>query len=313
MRDQIKNIEQAIIATICYFDLFEYPLKKEEIWSWLYSPIRFSYSDFDQAMISEKVAKDIDSKEGYFFLKGKENLIEIRKDRLAISQKKWQIAKKGAGILRYIPFIRLICVCNTLAYDNAKKESDIDFFIVVKNNRLWLTRFLATVLLDLLRMRRKGKRIQNKICLSFYVTEKAMNLESLLIKPEDSHFAFWFSQFVPLLNRENTFEKLVSQNQWIKQYLPNAFQKMKTGLISDNSCINFFYKIKERVLSGNLGDWLENYFKKIQKNKMDKNTESVAGEPNTKVVISDDILKFHETDTRKKVQEEFERRISSFL
>jgi hypothetical protein len=312
MIEQIKSIEQAIIATLSYFDLFEYPLKKEEIWTWLYSPNSFNYQEFEKSLNSEKVLQKVDSKDEYLFLKERENLIEIRKDRFEIDQKKWQIAKKGARILRYIPFIRLICVCNTLAFNNANIESDIDFFIVVKNNRLWLARFFATFLLDLLRMRRKGEKIQDKICLSFYVTEKTMNFEPLLIKPEDSYFAFWTAQLVPLLNRENTFEKLIEQNKWVKNYLPNAFERTKKSLIVDNSFTNFFYKLKEKALSGKLGNWLENYFKLVQKNKMDKNTESVAKEPNTKVVISDDVLKFHETDTREMIQREFERRFQLF-
>ena len=43
--------------------------------------------------------------------------------------------------IQTVPFIKMVAVCNTLGYDNAAKDSDIDLFIIAKRGRLFIVRF----------------------------------------------------------------------------------------------------------------------------------------------------------------------------
>jgi len=47
--------------------------------------------------------------------------------------------------------------------NNAKRSDDIDFLIVTGANRLWLTRALAVLLIELLGRRRKPREVDVRI------------------------------------------------------------------------------------------------------------------------------------------------------
>ena len=46
--------------------------------------------------------------------------------------------------IQTVPFIKMVAVCNTLGYDNAAKDSDIDLFIIAKRGRLFIVRFYSS-------------------------------------------------------------------------------------------------------------------------------------------------------------------------
>jgi len=66
-------------------------------------------------------------------LKGRITLPEARKTHKFIAEKLWNRVKFYSNSMQKMPFIRMIAVCNNLAYDNANEKSDIDLFIVVKD------------------------------------------------------------------------------------------------------------------------------------------------------------------------------------
>jgi len=309
-------IEKGILAALVYFDVFDYPLTKAELVRWFFpqEPIANATREEVQQTLekSERLWSFMDTRDNWYFIKGRDSLIALRAERKKISGHKWRIARFAAGLLQVVPFLRLVAVSNTLALDNARDSSDIDFFIISRSHRLWTMRFLATVLLDLARLRRKGSAIKDKICLSFYVTRDAINLEPLRLRPEDPYLVFWVNQLVPLIDRAD-FLKFQQANQWTDEFLPFASQSPTGSLVRNTPVTRAMKGLAERMLSGRFGDWLEKKLKQIQKKKMDHNTQSVAWENNTKVIISDDILKFHEQDRRDEYRRRFGERFWEIL
>jgi hypothetical protein len=256
---------------------------------------------------SEGLRSFIDVHDGWYTLRDRGHLIAIREERAKIAKRKWRIAKFAAGLLRVIPFLRMAAVCNTLAIGNAREESDIDFFIIGRSHRLWTTRFFTTLWLDFARMRRKGGAIKDKICLSFYVTRDAANLEALRLRPEDPHFLFWIDQFVPLLD-ERDFAEFQRANAWVRERLPFAFPPVGEPLVKQRDLTRSMKRFLEWCLGGRFGNWFEFKVKELQKQKMNHNVHSLAWENSTKVIISDNILKFHEQDRREEYRRKFETR-----
>ena len=68
---------------------------------------------------------------------------------------------------------------------------------------------------------------------------------------------------------------------------------------------NFFKNIQGVLFYGRVGDWLEKIAKKMQLKKMAKNTESLAKENDSRVIISDTMLKFHEKTEGKNIEKFF--------
>src|SRR3989344_7357967 len=131
----LSTFEEAIVRTLLYADLFDYPLTNEEIWKRLIklqitNDKLSRLSGISQTagqikLINSKILRNIDN---YYFLKGKEKIVEIRKKRERWSAEKIEIAKKVVNFLRLIPTIKLIGVSGGLAIGNAGEDDDIDLF-----------------------------------------------------------------------------------------------------------------------------------------------------------------------------------------
>lgn len=202
----------ATIATVAYADVFDYPLTSGERTHWL-------------LLGSHKAAdvSEIENKGGYWFLKGHERIVALRKEREAWQEEKWVMAKKAAGYLSWIPTIQLVGVTGGLAMDNARREDDIDLFLVVSDGTLWVSRFMATLLMDILGLRRRPRetRVVNKICLNMFMTEGGLGVP---FAERDCFSAHEVLQMRPLWEQKGTHQKFLAANAWARTYLPNAWK-----------------------------------------------------------------------------------------
>jgi hypothetical protein len=165
--------QEDIIKPLIFLDIFDYPPTAMELWRFLPMPAELGE-------ISPLLPKEgFGGGYGFYFLSGHEALVEKRREFFYLSEKKFKIAKRAAWLLRFIPSVKMIALCNNFYY---RPESDIDFFIIAAPGRLWLTRFFATIILDLFCLRARGKKTADRICLSFYLSEDNLNLENIALK-----------------------------------------------------------------------------------------------------------------------------------
>lgn len=302
-------LSEAVLKTVVYFDIFDYPLTSVEIWRFLYQESA-PLSEVIAALENDEQLKTVlETKNGFYFLKGREGIAQMRIERQQQAMKKWQIAQKAVRLLRFAPFVQFIAICNDLAYQNAPAKSDIDFFICLRKGRIWTGRFLITALLYLARLWRHGRKITNRICLSFFITDEALNLASLLKQPEDPYFAFWLATFWPIFDR-GLLQKFFQANSWLQSYFPNlqTILAHPQWSIQDSTGSYWWRKMGERILGSKIGDYLEKFLRWLQIKKMCKTKECAPEQltRGTDVIISDKILKFHEQDTREAVRKKWE-------
>ena len=310
-------LTQAILATVAYFDMFDYPLTATEIWQGLYMEntshksrvTSYSIADVLNCLEnSARIEKHVACKNGFYFLQGRANILQTRHQRYLIGQPKWQRARWLTKILRLLPFVRMVAVCNKIAYNNADGNSDIDLFIVTKPGRIWTTRVLVTAVASLLGIRRHGQKIADRICLSFYITERAQNLEKLSSTTPDTHFMYWITQIAPVFSLNRVASSFWAANQWLTKHLPNFVPYHGVDYqrhIIDGWLASSIRGASEKMLRGSLGNTLEKKLKKLQLKKMSAKTNSARWENNTNVVVSDDVLKFHERDARERSRQKF--------
>lgn len=307
-------MEDAILKTVAYFDLFEYPLTALELSRYLRAenglfgaPTLFEIISILET--SPRLKSLLESRQGFFFLKGKSSHLESRRERYVMADKKFKIALRGVRRLRWVPFLNFVAICNNLSSNNAKADSDIDLLIGVKHGRLYLTRLLVTVILSLMGLRRHGKKIKDRLCLSFYLTDQSYDLDSLRIHEDDLHFAWWASQITPILGHEN-FDAFFSANNWLSRFIQVPMVKKPSHRRMIGNKELGIWNL-EKLLSGKSGDFLESVARKIQHVKFSGNTQSIADSPDTRVVISDSILKFHENDRRLAYREKYYQNLKS--
>jgi len=124
-------------------------------------------------------------------------------------------AKKYISKIAWIPGLRMVAVVNSLSMYATHKDSDIDLFIITAKNRIWIVRVCVTLVFWILGVWRKGEDISGNFCLSFFITEDAMDLEKIAIE-EDIYLYFWIFHMKPILSSEDTYEKFLLANPWIE-------------------------------------------------------------------------------------------------
>ncbi|MEX2013186.1 MAG: hypothetical protein WD967_02175, partial [Candidatus Levyibacteriota bacterium] len=92
-----SEIRQSILKTVLYSDIFDYPLTSEQIWKFLLTSKKIKRGKFEK--ILEDIRWPIVEKNGWYFLKGRENLLKKRCDRRKESERKFKIAKNAVRVL----------------------------------------------------------------------------------------------------------------------------------------------------------------------------------------------------------------------
>ncbi|MCF7836123.1 hypothetical protein K9N08_00485 [Candidatus Gracilibacteria bacterium] len=289
-----SDLKENVWKTICWFDLFAQPVSLEEIHRFLLS------SKASKKEVEKSLAKDsrVGKSFGFYFVRGKNASVLKRCGKQYHAGKLWKRVLRHLFILRFTPFLKLVAVGNTLAMGFPERNSDIDLLVVTKQNRLFTTRAFLTFFAHIFRMRRSERKIRGRFCLSFFLTENSLNLEKIKIAREDIYLAFWVATLTPIFGDSS---EIFAANNWVREYFPNL--KLKTTQKKFRKK-NFL----ERILSGKFGDFLERILRNWQLNRAmrkQKNREKNA------VIISEDILKFHETDQRKDFQERWKKRVTA--
>jgi len=290
-----SELKKSIIRTLCYFDIFGHPLTADELYNFLFAPSRISYQDFLRAM--EKM--NLNSKFGYYFLEGRECVVENRRRRAPFVDKKLKIARRAARAIKYVPFVRAMFVCNNVSFEISDAESDIDVLMIVKSGRIWIARLLTTVLFSILMLRRTKKKITDRICLSFYLSDRNLNLANIVLKDTDIYMVYWLAQLFPVYDPDNLASSMRSANKWIENFVPNlSCDEFMEKTAKDNLPSRIIKKFFHIAWGGAYGDVVEKQAKEIQVLKMRMNKASVQDKNDTRVVINDNMLKFHENDRR---------------
>ncbi len=303
------NFKQAILSTFAFFDMFDYPLSREEVEEYLYKlPL-----DEHQIEIYLKNSPNLSYSDGLYCLKGNEEAFFKMQERRFLAKKYWKRIGKFRKIFNIIPFIRLVVVANNLAYDNPTKKSDIDLVVVTKPGRLFIARTLLTFWTHLFGVRRHGEKIVGRFCLSFYLTEDNLNLESIAIE-HDVYLAYWLKTLQPVCGDYQTYIDLIDQNRkFLNGFFETPINYQKRHYRANRGWVRALRRFQEKLLTGKFGNRLESKLRIWQMDRMQKKLESMTEKESSEaaIIISDKILKFHNIDRReyykkrwiKKVQE----------
>lgn len=294
----MNDLEKSILKTVIYFDIFNCPLTCFEIWEYL-----IDYKCKLQEVIfclsgSENIKRYTETSSGFFYLKGKKEIIKFRKINRLNSQYKIKLAIKKASFIRYVPFVRCVCLSGSIPHFNSQKNSDIDLFIIIKDEYIWFSRFFITLFSHIFRVRRHGKKIKNRLCLNFYLSDEHLNLEDLCYENE-LWFFFWFTQIFPIIGKTN-YSKFLQFNQWALKRIPNfiKFDNVSSGFVNKKS-IPRIKRFLELILDNEIGLFFDVILRELQLFKMRFNKNSKMNNGEKDVIVNDYMLKFHEADPRK--------------
>jgi len=247
--------------------MFNYPLRKEELFSFL--DTRCERTLFDEALHSLCDAGVIHSIGEFYSLQKNMFLAERRRKGNERAEKKLRIAKKIARLLYHFPFVTGIAVSGSLSKNYADKDSDIDFFIITKENRLWLSRTLMHLFKKISFL--AGK--EHWLCMNYYIDESALE-----IKEKNVFTAIEVITLHPFYGN-STFKKFFTANKWSRSFYPAFYPKINAA---DDVRKGMVKTLVEPVFDNKLGDWLNSTFMNITlkrwKKKADRHERSYNGE-----------------------------------
>lgn len=206
----------------------------------------------------------------------------------------YERAYKYVDKIKWLPWLQMIWIWNSISMNSAKKTSDIDLFIVTSINSMWFVRIMITMIFGILWVRKTAKKHAWRFCLSFFTTRDWLNFSDWKIE-NDIYLYFWVLYFKPILDYNNTYDFFIKENEkWAD------FKDYENIIIENKTFIK--YKKNTRVKSNIFISWLDKIFKTIFLPKTLRHYEKLW-KPYW-IIIDDNMLKFHDWDIRKDIKRE---------
>ncbi|MBP9821847.1 MAG: nucleotidyltransferase domain-containing protein [Candidatus Pacebacteria bacterium] len=293
-------IEDAVLATLAYYDGLNYPLSVFELNRYLVNPQRLrsqtesidniSYEDV-LGVVEKLVARgQIDQEYGFYFLKGRTGLSQLRIEREKISAQKWRKCLRRAYWLQLAPWVRGMFVSGSLALGTVNKESDFDVLVLVEPRRLYLSRLILSGIASLIGARRTRYETTapDKFCFNHYITTDALG-----IKHESLYNAQTYSHLVPMAVSPALSGKFFAENLWINKYVYNFTPHQQTirRSVRPNRLFFLISRTLEFIGSGSLGNALEKKVCEYQQKRISSNPSTHAS--GGRVVYTKTELEFH--------------------
>lgn len=225
-----KALKNAIFDTIFLYKAFGAPVYP--LWV---------YNNLLKTKELKKIPKFIDFLKVFEEVYNKKSLKkDLEKTKIFIE--KIKIAKKYLKLFKFIPYLKAVFLVGSVPIYSSNKNSDIDVLVICEKNKVWFVRPYMTLFFDILKIRRKNKRIKDKLCLNHFIDET-----NLCIYDKSLYSAFNYKNLIPIYIRDKKiYKKFVKKNSWIKNYFFN-FEILKYSpkiLIEENLILT---KILEKI------------------------------------------------------------------
>jgi hypothetical protein len=307
-------LSQNILATVCYYDCLDFPLTAFEVWNNLLSSHQSSdigdqgkngqnkiiLVEIIQELEKLKRARKLEEFQGFYFLPGRKNLVVQRIERNKISASKIKKLRRYVRILRLVPFVRMIALTGRLTMKNAQRKSDWDLLVVLEQGRIWTGRFLVTLAVQAMGVRRQGDKIKDRICLNHFLAT-----DGLEIKLQDLFSAHEYTWMRPVFDA-GIFQNFQIKNSWIRKYRPQygLMEVLPADTLGEGKVMKFIKKNLEKLLG-----WyfLENWMRRWQKRKIENNPKTAWKDSH--IDVSDEALVFLPDPQGPKIFECFQARL----
>lgn len=248
-QDCITDTQKEIIKTLLYFDVFNYPLNIDEIYQ--NSSFPESKNKLDTEIKSLIEAKCIYKSDNFYSTSNSiVPNIERRLNGNALAEKMLSKAHDISKHISTFPFVSGVCISGGLSKNYFDENSDFDFFIITKPDRLWICRTLYIILFKTF-----SKEKRKLYCLNYFISESdlAINDKNLFVATE-------LAYLIPTINHK-AYKSLLENNLWYKLYFRNKIECPEF----ENQKINEpWYKIiVETIFSGWFGNLVDSTFLNI--------------------------------------------------
>lgn len=296
----VKILTRSILKTVLYSDLFRYPLTPEEIFQRMETN-HVTQQDVDQELDSLVKAGILFRSERLHAIQNDPQLFDNRKAGNHLALKMMPRATKRAQLIYQFPFVRAVLISGSLSKNYANSESDVDFFIVTTQGRLWITRTLLAFFQKIFLLNSR-----KYFCINYLVDESDLEIEERNI-----FTATELATLIPICGCD-AYMALMRANSWVHQFLPNFHASSKPSTKDRGGLVK---KSIEWVLSFPIFNSLERVFM----NTTARHWQSLHSKkyPSDQFRIAfkatPHVAKSHPDFHQKRVIELFEKRVAEYF
>ena len=234
---RLTSAELSIARSVVYASLFDYPLSLAQLRQTLIESAQTPSQILATYNGSAALQETIEFRDGFFFPKGRGDLVEERRRREVRSRAFLHQHRILLQLVCAIPFVRLIALSGSIAHLNLEGTGDLDLFIVTRGRRVWSTTVAVVVLAKLMRLRRI-------VCANFVVADSRLVLEQ-----QDLFTASQVIHLKPLVGRE-VFLQLLEKNPFVFRFYPNFHPADAASLpFRPNRVLGALRSLLERALA----------------------------------------------------------------
>lgn len=293
-----REQEDAIVRTVTYASLFDYPLTPAELASGLVRTVATEEAVRAWLATSARLRAVVEEVDGYYVPRGRGDLVRTRHRREAASRRLLGAHARALRSLAGLPFVRMTALSGTLAHLNAARGADVDLFVVTAPGRVWSVTVTALVIARLRGWRRH-------LCLNYVVSER-----SLAVGPEDLFTANQVINLRPLTGVD-VYRRFLDANPFVRRFYPNFVEKAPWPLEPPIRWPRA-RRLTERVLDG-LG--LAALYERVCRAAYSWHLQRQASgwRSRDQVRLDDECLKLHTSSHRADVMARFEAAVSAVL
>jgi len=207
---ELQAVRQAAIRAIAYADVFDYPLDAAQVRRYLHGVAATGAATTRALEQSTGPGGPLVHHEGFYALRGREHLVQERRRRAGHATRLWPVAVWYGRLIAKLPFVRMVAVTGSLAWDNVNADGDIDYLVVTEPDRLWVCRWMIAVLTETVRLGGVP------LCPNYVISERALTLTD-----RNLYTAYELAQMKPIAGYE-TYRQVREVNSWVQTFLPNT-------------------------------------------------------------------------------------------
>jgi hypothetical protein len=289
-------LEEAVLRTLKYFDMFDYPLNSSEIANFLTmaaSPL--SIGKTLEVMVNQKQIAQ--SKELYG-LQFNARIFERRRRGNQFADSLVPNIQKQANFIFQFPFVRSVMASGSFSKNFMDEKSDFDFFIVCAPNRIWISRMLLVLYKKLFL-----KNSHKFFCVNYFVDETHLEID------EKNIFTATELATVLPLNGFATYKKLMSENRkWLTNIFPNFEQRPSKAETLTDSILKSF---AEGLFNVFFGSSINKLFKWVTQQKWKRTYGRLYATSDFNIAFksTDNVSKNHPQNFQKKILSLYNARI----
>ena len=242
---QIDQDLQSLILPVLYFDIFSYPLTREEMLQ--YSPGQSLSGPEIQSLVDQLVTRRIlFCHRGYYSLVDRQEWADQREENQQRAQRFLVKAKNMSRLIARFPFIRAVFVSGSLSKNTMPRDGDIDYFIITRRGGLWIARTLLILYKKIFLF-----NSHRYFCVNYFVDE-----DHLKIEEQNIYTATELMTLLPFSGREY-YQTFCEANPWARSFYPNLPARNTESVPVYRGTI--LSRTFERLLSGAMGHSLNRF------------------------------------------------------